>query len=281
VSAEDFSDAVLVLLGHGSTVNAESGAPVCLQAAELRRRKCFAEVREAFWRQAPQVKQVLSELTAARVFVVPLFISEGYFSEATIPGELGFGGGGPGHFSRVQQRGAQKLFYCKPLGTHDRMTSVLLARAREIVEKFPFPRPPKPEDTTLFIAGHGTEQNLNSRKAIERQADLIRALGLYAGVHGVFLEEEPRIGECYQMAQTRNMVIVPFFISDGMHAREDIPVLLGEAERVVQQRLQRGLPTWRNPTERKGKLVWYATSVGSEPQLAEVILDLVREAAEG
>ena len=281
MSAEDFSDAVLVLLGHGSTVNAESGAPVCLQAAELRRRKCFAEVREAFWRQAPQVKQVLSELTAARVFVVPLFISEGYFSEATIPGELGFGGGGPGQFSRVQQRGAQKLFYCKPLGTHDRMTSVLLARAREIVEKFPFPRPPKPEDTTLFIAGHGTEQNLNSRKAIERQADLIRALGLYAGVHGVFLEEEPRIGECYQMAQTRNMVIVPFFISDGMHAREDIPVLLGEAERVVQQRLQRGLPTWRNPTERKGKLVWYASSVGSEPQLAEVILDLVREAAGG
>ena len=281
MSAEDFSDAVLVLLGHGSTVNAESGAPVCLQAAELRRRKCFAEVREAFWRQAPQVKQVLSELTAARVFVVPLFISQGYFSEATIPGELGFGGGGPGQFSRVQQRGAQKLFYCKPLGTHDRMTSVLLARAREIVEKFPFPRPPKPEDTTLFIAGHGTEQNLNSRKAIERQADLIRALGLYAGVHGVFLEEEPRIGECYQMAQTRNMVIVPFFISDGMHAREDIPVLLGEAERVVQQRLQRGLPTWRNPTERKGKLVWYASSVGSEPQLAEVILDLVREAAGG
>jgi len=147
------------------------------------------------------------------------------------------------------------------------------------VENFPFPRAPKPKDITLFIAGHGTERNDNSRKAIERQAELIRAKNLYAAVHAVFMEESPRIAECFQLAQTRNMVVVPFFISDGMHTQEDIPMLLGEPERVVKQRLAAGQPTWRNPTEKHGKLVWYAPAIGTEPHIADVILERVREAA--
>ena len=108
---------------------------------------------------------------------------------------------------------------------------------------------------------------------------LIRALNIYGGVHAIFLEEDPRISECYQLARTKHLVVVPFFISDGLHTREDIPVLLGEAKTAVQQRLAAGQPVWRNPTEKNGKLVWYSPAVGSEPQLADVILEQVREAA--
>src|SRR2546421_10633215 len=106
-------------MGHGTTLNAESSAPVYQHAAELRRRKCFSEVREAFWKQKPQVAGVLSSLTTPRVFIVPLFISEGYFSEEVIPRELGFRTEESPGFSRTQQRGAQTLIYCKPIGTHD------------------------------------------------------------------------------------------------------------------------------------------------------------------
>ena len=272
MSHEIFSDAALVLLGHGSTKNADSSAPVFQHAAELRRRKIFAEVREAFWKQEPQIKKVLAEITAPRVFIVPLFISEGYFSSDVIPRELGFA-----NHTKLETRNS-KLFYCQPVGTHESMTDVLLARAREVVAKFPFPRAPKAKDTTLFIAGHGTGQNDNSRKSIERQVELIRARNEYAEVHAAFMEEEPRIGGIYQVAQTRNVVVVPFFISDGMHVQEDIPVLLGGPERIVRERLAGGQPTWRNPTERNGKLVWYSRSVGTEPLLAEVILQRVRDA---
>lgn len=276
---DNFANDALVLLGHGSTVNAESSAPVYQHAAELRRRKLFANVHEAFWKQEPQIKTVLAGVAAPRVFIAPLFISEGYFSEQIIPRELGFPGEREGDSSRVQQRGAQKLHYCRVIGTHDSMTNVLLARAREVVTKHPFPRAPKTLDTALFIAGHGTEQNENSRKAIERQAELIRAMNLYAQTETVFMDEEPRIGDCYQFARTKNIVVVPFFISEGMHAREDIPVLLGEPKRLVEQRLLNNKPTWRNPTERNGKRVWYAASIGSEPLIADVILERVREAA--
>ncbi len=93
------------------------------------------------------------------------------------------------------------------------------------------------------------------------------------------MEEAPFIKGCHQLAQTKNCVVVPFFISDGLHVVEDIPVLLGEPERLVKERLAAGQPTWRNPTEKHGKLFWYSPSVGTEPLLAEVILERVKESS--
>ena len=278
MTKDDFSDAALVLVGHGSTLNAESAAPTHQHADELRRRGLFAQVTECFWKLEPSIAGVLRGVFAPRVFFVPLFISDGYFTEEVIPRELGLCAQGGKDFARVQRRGAQTLHYCGPVGTHESMTGVLLARAREVVEQHPFPRAPKPAETTLFIAGHGTGNNENSRKAIERQVELIRALNTFAAVHPVFMEEEPRIGDCFAIAQTKNIVMVPFFISDGLHSCEDIPVMLGEPASVVRERSQSGQPTWRNPTERHGKRVWYSASIGSEPGLADVILERVREA---
>lgn len=276
---ESFSDAALVLVGHGSTKNADSAAPVLQHASELRGRKIFGEVHAAFWKQEPKLVEVVPSLSARRIFIVPLFISEGFFSEEKIPQALGFELSSDPK-SRLRQRGSVMEIYCRPVGTHEHMTTVLLARAREVIAKFPFPRAPKSKDITLFIAGHGTDQNENSRRSIERQVELIRSQNEYAGVHAIFMEEEPRIGNCFALAETKNLVIVPFFISDGMHVAEDIPILLGEPERIVRERLAAGQPTWRNPTERNGKLIWYAAAVGTAPQLADVILERVREFSE-
>lgn len=272
VNNAGFADAVLVVLGHGTELNEQSAAPVFQHAAELRRRAIFRDVREAFWKQDPQIKSVLAEISAPRVFIAPLFISEGYFADQVIPKELGF------DVSRTLYYAARITFYCQPVGTHDSMTHVILSRAAGITKQFPFPRAPKPAETTLFIAGHGTEKNANSRQPVERQVELIRAQKIYADVQPIFLEENPRIADCHSLARTKNCVVVPFFISDGLHVVEDIPVLLGEPERVVKARLAAGQPTWRNPTEKHGKLIWYSPSVGTEPGLADVILERVREA---
>lgn len=269
----EFGDSVLVVLGHGTEQNADSAAPVYQHAAELRRRNLFAGVREAFWKQEPQIKDVLPGLAARRVFIAPLFISEGYFASEVIPRELGFS-----ENQSILNSQLSTIHYCKPVGSHDSMTGVILARAQEIIKQYPFPRAPAPAEITLFIAGHGTEKNENSRQPIDRQVELIRTLDLYSSVHAIFLEENPRIPECYGLARTKNLVVVPFFISDGLHTQEDLPVLLGETRAAVQQRLAVGQPVWRNPTEKLGKRVWYTPAVGSESHLADVILERVREA---
>ena len=270
---DDFRDATLVLIGHGSTLNAESSAPTHQHADEIKQRNIFGQVLTAFWKEEPAICAVLRAAHRPRVFCVPLFISEGYFTEEVIPRELGFANG-----QRIAQRGEQTIYYCGPIGTHDSMTEVLLARAKETVAKYPFPRAPKPSETALFIAGHGTGNNENSRKAIERQVELIRAKNEYAEVYAAFMEEDPRVGDCYKIANSSNIVMVPFFISDGLHSYEDIPMMLGEPERLVKSRLAAGQPTWRNPTEKKGKLLWYTPSIGNEPHIPDVILQRVREA---
>ena len=272
-------DAALVLLGHGSTLNAVSSRPVREQAARMREAGRFAEVATGFWKEQPTFCGCLRQVLSPRVFVVPMFISEGYFTEEVIPRELGMidSSGSP---MWHQRRGAQEVHYCRPVGTHPSMTQRILERAREIVTRFPGTSgpPPEPGRTTLFIAGHGTGNNENSRKSVEVQVAEIRRLGIYAGVHPVFMEEAPRIEDCIRTSPTDDLVVVPFFMSDGLHSQEDIPVLLGESPEVVASRMQSGQPTWINPTVREGRRVWYTPGIGSDPRLLETVMERVWEA---
>jgi sirohydrochlorin cobaltochelatase len=274
VSDDQFGDAALVLLGHGSSTNERAGQPVFEQARRLRAQNRFAEVREAFWKQEPQVKDVLAELTARRVFIVPLFVSEGYFSENVIPNELGFNLAS----QRVVHKEGQSIYYCKPVGSHPDVTDVILDQALGIIDAFPFPRKPEPLATSLFVAGHGTERDSESRKAMEWHASRIRDRKIFADCQAIFLEEKPGIADCYGLAQTRNIVVVPLLIGEGDHTEKDIPRMLGEAQRIIEKRLADGQPPWRNPTEKQGKLVWYASSLGLEPRLANIIWDRVEQA---
>jgi sirohydrochlorin cobaltochelatase len=266
--------ATLILLGHGTELNPGSALPVLRHAAALQSGGLFGEVLPAFWKQEPRVQDVLRQARHETIFLVPMFISEGYFSDQVIPRELGFITGiGP---CRTLQ-GGKTLHYTRVVGTHPMMTKVLLSRAQSVTAQFPFPRQPQPRDVTLFIAGHGTGRNENSRRSVEQQAQLIDGMSLYAAVHPIFMEEEPFIADYASMAKTKCAVVVPFFISDGLHVIEDIPVLMGEPEKVVKGRLASGQPTWRNPTEKRGVLTWYSSSVGTDPGIAEVIVERARE----
>jgi sirohydrochlorin cobaltochelatase len=72
--------------------------------------------------------------------------------------------------------------------------------------------------------------------------------------------------------------VVSLLISDDPHSEEDNPVMPGEKEETVRERFRRGQPTWRNPADSNGKRVWYTSAIGSEPRIADVKLERVREA---
>jgi sirohydrochlorin cobaltochelatase len=237
----------------------------------------FSQVTEGFWQQAPFIREVWNRLDVPEVFVMPLMISEGYFTAEVIPRELGLRKAGTSGFARVQVWNDRVVRYCESVGTHHAMTDALLARAKEVIAGHEMPS--GLEGTALVIVGHGTGRNDRSREAIERQAGLLRARGEFAEVCAVFMEESPRVEEVYQLTKAREVIVVPFFISDGLHVREDIPVLLGEKGALVRERVRRGQPVWENPTVRHGKRVWYTSGIGTEGRLADVILDRIREVA--
>jgi len=290
---QDFHDATLLIIGHGSTVNGDSGATVYQHAAAIRQRGLFADVREAFFKIEPRIGPVLEAIRTPRVFVVPLFVSEGYFTRQAIPCELGLPAGSQEVMPcRVVLEG-RTVIYCDPVGTHPLMTQIILARAAVVKSlgeptpdpslegnpETPDPRPQTRFDTALVIAGHGTSLNPDSRKSIDQQVQLIAAQNIFAEVHAAFLEEAPRIAEISNFVKASRIVVVPFFMSDGLHVCEDIPVLLGEDAEAVQARLKAGEWPWPNPTTVAGKTIFYTPGVGSEPGIADVILERVRAAA--
>jgi sirohydrochlorin cobaltochelatase len=256
-----FLDSALVLVGHGSTLNPDSSAPTHAHARSLRMRGFFREVLSCFWKEEPSMREVWRMIESKTIYVVPVFISEGYFTQTVIPRELELEG-------RLTFRDGKKIYYCDPVGSHPRMTDVLLHRAREVAPGV------SPEVTSLFIVGHGTDLNDNSAKAAKQQAAQIRAMGEYGQVVSAYMEEPPLVAEWHKISQQPNVVIVPFFIADGLHSVQDIPVLLG-IERETRPAASQAGVFRRNPYLLHGKKLFYASAIGTEPMIAEVILDQV------
>ena len=128
----------LEIAGHGSHYNPDSARPVFAHADCIRERGTFAEVHEAFWKEEPSLREVLRVVESQEVFVVPVFVSEGYFVEEVLPKELGLPGDAPsdtyGSFEGVGRQDVT-VHYTEPFGTHDSMTDVVVQRAREATRR--------------------------------------------------------------------------------------------------------------------------------------------------
>jgi sirohydrochlorin cobaltochelatase len=287
----DSTKSALLIVAHGSTVNPDSSAPTLAHEAEIRRRKVFAEVGCAFWKEEPSLRDAifLFDPEAIRhVYVVPNFISEGYFTQTVVPRELELNG-------RITKRSNDQIWnYCEPVGNHPLMTELLLKRASEIAPGV------DPAETSLLIVAHGTDLNENSAVAAKREAEKIRELGKYATVLNVYMEEPPLVSDWRKLTKTRHVVVVPFFISDGLHSYEDIPRLLGIADDHPERsegeskdpaelpsgfitrsldfarddvQANRGEIFRSNPYKVDNRLLFYASSIGTDPGFADIILE--------
>jgi sirohydrochlorin cobaltochelatase len=157
------------------------------------------------------------------------------------------------------------------------MTELLLKRARDIAPDA------APAETSLLIVAHGTDLNENSAVAAKRETEKIRALGKYASVLNVYMEEPPLVTDWRKLTKTPNVVVVPFFISDGLHSYEDIPILLGIAgtagaddhDQPVSPppATVRGEIFRRNPYRLDNRNLFYAPSIGTDPGFADIIIE--------
>ena len=260
------NDVALLIVGHGSTVNPDSSAPTLAHAAEIRRRKVFGDVGCAFWKEEPSLRDALflfDPESIREVYVVPNFISEGYFTQTVIPRELELNG-------RLTKRSSGQLWkYCEPVGNHSMMTELLLKRAGEVAQDA------EPAQTTLLIVAHGTDLNENSAVAAKREAENIRGLAKYADVLNVYMEEPPLVSDWRKLTKTRSVVVVPFFISDGLHSYEDIPVLLGIAKGGPRtgSTAPHGEVFRHNPYQIDHRALFYAPSIGTDSGFADIIID--------
>ena len=196
------------------------------------------------------MRHVLDTVESDEVYVVPAFISEGYFTQQVIPRELGLEG-------PVTRKGSKTVRYAGPLGTFEGMPEVILERTRDLMRgKEVSGR------TALVLLGHGTDLNKSSGGVIYLNAGRIRERAIYDLVEVGFLDQEPEIGEVVANVEAENVILIPVFIAEGWHTRETIPEDLGLTGEV---------------TVRKDKTIFYGAPVGTHPSMAPLIVARARE----
>ena len=265
----------LVIVAHGSHLNPDSSTPTHDHADTIRATGAFDEVRVAFWKEEPSFREVLRTVESEEVFVVPLFVSEGYFTEEVIPRELRLAGWDveqwdsdgtdADHATLTATDTGQTVHYAGPAGTHESMSDVIVRRAEsvsgddEVGEGF-----------GLAVVGHGTERNENSAKAIEYHADRIAETGRFEEVRALFMDEDPEVDDVTEYFESEDVVVVPLFVADGYHTQEDIPEDMG-----LTDDYRTG---WDTPETVDGTRIWYAGAVGTEPLMADVLLERAADA---
>ena len=254
-------DTALVIVGHGSTTNPDSSEPTQRMADSIRSQAVFDEVTCCFWKEEPSMREILHSVSSPNVYIVPNFISEGYFTQTVIPRELELDG-------PLTHRNGKTIFYCEPVGNHPSMTQVILKRALETAPGIPT------EEISLLIVGHGTSLNDNSAKAAKTQVSLISSMNVYAEVLPSYMEEPPLISEWAEMTQQTNVVVVPYFISDGLHSYQDSPVLLGIRKEIGPSASQSEVFK-SNPHHLHGKNLFYGSAIGTDPMMSQVAMDQV------
>lgn len=244
----------LVIVGHGSHLNEDSSQPVYEHAARIREGGEYDEVVECFWKEEPSMRHVLDTVEADEVYVVPAFISEGYFTQQVIPRELALEG-------PLTRRGGKTIRYAGPLGTFEGMPDVILERIEDLMRD----KELAPGRTALVLLGHGTDLNKSSGGVIYLNVERIRERGLYAAVEAGFLDQDPEIGSVVASVEAENVIVIPVFIAEGWHTRETIPEDLELAGEVT--------------VRPDGRRIFYGAPVGTHPSMADLISARARETA--
>ena len=231
----------LVLLGHGSPTDEEVNRPVYDHAERLRETNAFRTVREAFLKTEPGFESVMDSVETEPVVVVPLFLTEGYYVSEVIPRKL------EPYLEKKDVR------YAAPIGTHRSIVDIVLSSVGSETEDV--------EKPVLAIVGHGSERHAGSTTAIREHAARIRRLRAFEKVRSFFLEEPPYIDSLPRVCDGDRIFVVPMFVGEGHHVREDIPEKLGLSE----------------GSEGNSSIV-YTSPAGSDPQVAEIALERAKDA---
>jgi sirohydrochlorin cobaltochelatase len=84
------------------------------------------------------------------------------------------------------------------------------------------------------------------------------------------MDEDPEVDDVTDFFTAPDIVVVPLFIADGYHTQEDIPEDMGLTDDYREG--------WDTPATVDGHDIWYSGAVGTEPLMADVVLERAADA---
>lgn len=238
----------VILVAHGSARSAASAEPVLALAKGLRDRG-FPEVRSAFWKEEPFLHQALELTRSGTVAVLPVFLSEGYFSSTVVPRELGLRYGD-------NHVGGRLVHLLPPLGVNAGLAEIVAARAQEKV-----PPDACTSKALLVVLGHGTQRDPASAGTVLDVCASLSREGRFARVAPAFIDQDPLLANVLKDAREPVILLVPFLVAAGWHGGTTVPRELGSDSQGARQRIV------------------YTEPVGTHPALVELAETLLLDKA--
>jgi sirohydrochlorin ferrochelatase len=165
---------------------------------------------------AREVRDDFSDVSADRVYIVPMCAAHTYDTINEIPAAL----------SSI--RGTTQ--YCAPIGESPAVTDALADRAGSLISPS--------EDTSLVLVGFGSSAKPYSRQTVEYHATRLREKTGYEAVVTCYLLQNPTV-ECVRYnVPTDRAVAVPVFVAPSEATEQRIP---------AQLELDRGGMQYANP----------------------------------
>lgn len=246
----------LLLVGHGSTRHAQSRLATERLADDLRHSGYYGAVAVAFLKEPPAIADALESLKDFdKIWLVPNFASHGPLTQEVIPAAV------------AASPWASRVVLTDPIGTSPRTLGIIERRVTSALEQADTAR----QDATVLLVGHGARRPTASTTRTREMAALAKDFGWAGTVHACFLEEAPWIADWESLvAESATVIVVPLLTAEGLHGGGDIPPLFG----IDSASLTADSPALIGPLVCKGRTVWYWRSLGGDPEIADIVLDL-------
>lgn len=244
----------LIIVGHGSSTSQSAEDAIEEHAHTLRLSPRFGQVFTYFLAG----EKPLPDLPSGEIFILPFFMSDGYFVKTKVPALFGLK-----NFTKKTKDTA--LYQCDALGVDPQLSEYLLQMATQSASTHSLP----PETTSVILIAHGSKNNPASADAAMLQRDRLEKIAKFLSVTIAFLEQEPSIGAALKVASMSAdaVICVGLFAADGPHATLDVP---------------EEITTWQQGASAAHKSVppvYYEGVVGTQAEIVKLIQESVSRCA--
>lgn len=250
----------ILLVAHGATSSGEAEAAARDHARRLAASGRYREVSLCFLSN----EEVAPTLPPGDVFIVPLFMSRGYFVETRIPALFGLDSGALVRRVHLRTDAAGRLFFCEAIGEDPMLAGILAAMGREAAAAMNVAA----SDLHILLIAHGSASSSASREAAEQQRQALVEGREFAAVSLTYLSEPPHLAvwlreEGARGAHGAALAAIGVFAANGPHAGEEIPAIL---------------ESWREESG-TARRISYLGAVGARPEITDLIERSIARAA--
>ncbi len=240
----------VLIVAHGSSVSDDAQEAAKQHALTLQQSNRYGKIDVCFLVKDHSPPK----LPSGEVFLLPFFMSNGYFVTRRIP-EL---------FELKDGRricADRQLYQCDALGIDPELAGIISSMARDVCAEQGY----APADIHLGLVAHGSEKSTASAEATYLQQKAIDSVQEFAHVSAAFLNEAPFLGQWLQDQPEDGppLVLIGLFAAEGPHATEDVPGAIAK----WQEETGSTLPAH------------YAGAVGTRPEIVRLIQQSISRCA--